>query len=77
MDSRKPDSLSIVIPVFNSEAILPDLAKRLAQILPALAQKHEVILVNDSSQDNSWEVAWKLSQEHPWLVGLDLMRNYG
>jgi undecaprenyl-phosphate 4-deoxy-4-formamido-L-arabinose transferase len=63
--------------VFNSEAILPDLAKRLADVLPVLAQKYEVILVNDGSKDNSWEVVWKLSQEHPWLVGIDLMRNYG
>ena len=77
MDSQKLDSLSIVIPVFNSEAILPDLAKRLAQVLYVLAQKYEVILVNDGSQDNSWEVVCKLSQGCPWLVGLDLMRNYG
>jgi len=77
MDFQKLNSLSIVIPVFNSEAILPDLAKRLADVLPVLAQKYEVILVNDGSQDNSWEVVWKLSQEHPWLVGIDLMRNYG
>lgn len=77
MDPLKPDSLSIVIPVFNSEDILPDLVKRLALVLPALAQKYEVILVNDGSQDHSWEVVCKLSQGHPWLVGIDLMRNYG
>jgi undecaprenyl-phosphate 4-deoxy-4-formamido-L-arabinose transferase len=77
MDSWKPESLSIVIPVFNSEDILPDLIERLTRVLPALIPKYEVILVNDGSQDHSWEVVCKLSQGHPWLVGIDLMRNYG
>ena len=37
----------------------------------------EVILINDGSPDDSWEVITRLSQQYPWLRGINLMRNYG
>jgi len=70
-------SLSIVIPVYNSEASLSALLERLAQALPGLSEKYEVILVNDGSRDDSWMKIVTLSQEYGWLRGLNLMRNYG
>jgi len=70
-------SLSIVIPVYNSEASLEILLSRLAQVLPDLSQRFEVILVNDGSRDRSWEKICALSQIYPWVYGLNLMRNYG
>ena len=71
------NSLSIVIPVYNSEESLPILAERLSQVIPQLTDKFEVILVNDSSRDNSWQVIEKLSGQYEWLRGICLMRNYG
>lgn len=70
-------SLSIVIPVYNSEQSLPILAKKLQEVVPQLADNFEVILVNDSSRDNSWQVIEKLSAQYDWLHGICLMRNYG
>lgn len=70
-------SLSIVIPVYNSEQSLPILAERLSQVIPQLTYKFEVILVNDSSRDNSWQVIEELSAQYDWLRGICLMRNYG
>lgn len=70
-------NLSIVIPVYNSEAILPMLIARLETVLPQIAQEYEVILVNDGSPDNSWEVIGQLGESRPWLRGILLMRNYG
>jgi len=70
-------TLSIVIPVFNSEAILPELMERLVQILPGLCQNFEIILVNDGSRDGSWQVIQHLCTEVPRLRGINLMRNYG
>jgi glycosyltransferase involved in cell wall biosynthesis len=70
-------SLSIVIPVYNSEASLPLLAKRLAKVLPAIAPRFELILVNDGSRDRSSEVMYELAREYPWMRCFDLMRNYG
>jgi len=77
MMSRKDRSLSVVIPVYNSEDTLPALAARLNQALPAVAHKFEVILVNDGSADRSWEQICSLVDQYPWVRGINLMRNYG
>jgi glycosyltransferase involved in cell wall biosynthesis len=70
-------SLSVVIPVYNSEGTLEELLQRLAAVLPELAADYELILVNDGSPDRSWETICCLSQSYPWLHGIHLMRNYG
>lgn len=70
-------SLSVVIPVFNSEAILSSLVQRLQAVLASLGLRAEVILVNDGSCDRSWDVICQLAQEHNWVRGINLMRNYG
>ena len=53
--TNKPNC-SIIIPVFNSEESLPILVSRIGQVLPDLANKFELILVNDGSRDRSWHV---------------------
>lgn len=68
---------SIVIPVYNSEGSLTPLAARLAEVLPTLFDRFEVILVNDASRDRSWDVVTTLTQQYDWLRGINLMRNYG
>jgi undecaprenyl-phosphate 4-deoxy-4-formamido-L-arabinose transferase len=70
-------SVSVVIPVYNSQALLNELVQRIAQALLDLASTFEVILVNDGSHDRSWKVICGLAQEHEWIRGIDLMRNYG
>lgn len=72
-----PMRLSVVVPVYNSERSLPDLARRLQPVLQACAVEYELILVNDGSHDHSWEVIVRLVQEYPWIHGINLMRNYG
>ena len=69
--------VSVVIPVFNSEASLPLLVERLAAVLTALQLPFEAVFVNDGSRDNSWTVIQELAARHPWMQGIDLMRNYG
>jgi len=70
-------TLSVVIPVYNSEQILPQLIERLEKVLPSLTDTFEVILVNDGSRDESWNMISDLSQKHDWVRGINLMRNYG
>jgi undecaprenyl-phosphate 4-deoxy-4-formamido-L-arabinose transferase len=70
-------SLSIVIPVYNSQDTLDELLRRLAEELPNLATQYEAILVNDGSRDRSWETITRLVQTYPWVRGVNLMRNYG
>jgi glycosyltransferase involved in cell wall biosynthesis len=70
-------SFSVVIPVYNSAESLDLLVTRLAQALPQFAAAYEVILVNDGSLDESWAAITRLANQHAWLRGINLMRNYG
>ncbi len=72
-----PAGISVVVPVYNSAAILPDLVKRLEPVLSATGTPFELILVNDGSRDESWQVIGQLAARHPWVRGLCMMRNYG
>src|SRR5438128_12372377 len=70
-------AVSVVIPVYNSEASLPILIQRLDRVL---AQRHapfEGVLVNDGSRDRSWPVIQELATRFPWVRGVNLIRNFG
>jgi len=69
--------ISVVIPVYNSARILPELVERLAVVLPNLHGNFEVVLVNDGSRDESWRVIKELGAEFKWIRGICLMRNSG
>lgn len=71
------ESLSVVVPVYNSEGSLPVLVQRLSTLLPSVAHQFEVILVDDASSDGSGAVVDRASREHSWVVGIHLMRNFG
>jgi glycosyltransferase involved in cell wall biosynthesis len=68
---------SVVIPVYNSASILPELVARLAEVLPTVSSHYEAVLVNDGSRDESWQVITSLAEHYPWVRGIDMMRNYG
>jgi glycosyltransferase involved in cell wall biosynthesis len=70
-------SLSIVVPVYNSESTLDELAVRLSQVLPNLTTTYELVFVNDGSRDGSWNKICELARQYPWIKGIKLMRNYG
>ncbi|QDT87619.1 glycosyltransferase family 2 protein [Gimesia chilikensis] len=68
---------SIVIPVYKSAAILPRLIESLDIFFGEHRYLHEIILVNDGSPDESWDVLQQLKQGRDDLVIVDLLRNYG
>jgi undecaprenyl-phosphate 4-deoxy-4-formamido-L-arabinose transferase len=76
-DANRWPSLSVVVPVYRSEAILPDLVQRLSQVLPSLAEQYELVFVNDCSPDRSWDVICGLAGQYSWIRPINLMRNYG
>lgn len=69
--------LSVVIPVYQAETILPELCRRLAKTLSSVTQDFEMILVDDRSHDRSWEVLESLSKAYPELAAIRLSRNFG
>jgi undecaprenyl-phosphate 4-deoxy-4-formamido-L-arabinose transferase len=70
-------SLTVVIPVYNSQDSLLPLVARLGEVLKDLASRYEVVLVNDGSRDNSWSVIRNVVEKYSWVRGVNLMRNYG
>ncbi len=53
------------------------LVEELAHVLPSVAEMYELVLVNDGSPDDSWQVIERLAAQYAWIHGVDLMRNYG
>ena len=74
---RVTRAISVVVPVYNSEATLELLAERLEPVLRQHADEFELILVNDGSRDQSWAVIERLLARYTWISAFNLMRNYG
>jgi undecaprenyl-phosphate 4-deoxy-4-formamido-L-arabinose transferase len=75
--TETPGLVSIVIPVYNGSATIAELAERLLAVFRSMNRACEILLVNDGSPDNSWEVIRALADAHPQVRGLNLMRNFG
>jgi glycosyltransferase involved in cell wall biosynthesis len=69
--------ISVVIPVYRSAPILPELHRRLTDALTALAERYEIILVEDCGGDGSWAVIEHLAQGDAHIRGIRMSRNYG
>lgn len=71
--------LSIVVPVYCSAQILPQLVEQIYAEMckEGLADSFELLLVNDASPDNSWHIIRSLAASHPYVKGISLRRNFG
>ena len=69
--------LSVVIPVYRAERILPELCERLQSVLESFQRPYEIVLVDDRSPDNSWTVMQQMASKLPFLVCARLSRNFG
>ncbi len=68
--------VSIVIPLFNEEESLPELISWISRVMSEHGFSYEIVMVDDGSDDGSWEVIQKLASEHP-IKALKFNRNYG
>ena len=69
--------ISIIIPLLNEEESLPELCAWIERVVTANHYSYEVIMVDDGSTDDSWEVIRALGKKNPNLKGIKLQRNYG
>jgi glycosyltransferase involved in cell wall biosynthesis len=69
--------LSIVIPLFNEDESLPHLMEWIESIMLANNYSYEVIMVDDGSTDNSWNVIEGLRAKNEAVKGIKFQRNYG
>lgn len=70
-------NISVVIPLFNEEESLPELCEWIARVMNQNNFSYEVILVDDGSKDDSWNVIKALSKDNSNIKGIRFNRNYG
>jgi len=68
---------SVVIPVYNSARILPELHRRLTEVMSAMGRSYEIVLVEDCGPDNAWEVLRDIAAADSHVRAIQLMRNSG
>jgi len=69
--------ISVVIPLFNEEESLPELTTWIEKVMNENHFSYEIIMVDDGSKDNSWEVVESLQAKNPAVKGIKFRRNYG
>lgn len=68
---------SLVIPVWNEQAVIPVLYERIVQVMDGLGERWEVIFVNDGSSDRSLELLMELHERDERVKVLSFSRNFG
>lgn len=69
--------LSIVSPIFKGEKMLDELVRRITVSVAPITDEYEIILVNDQSPDDSWNVIKRICKEDKHVKGVNLSRNFG
>jgi undecaprenyl-phosphate 4-deoxy-4-formamido-L-arabinose transferase len=72
-----PAGVSVVIPVYRSASVLPELHRRLTAVLPGLVDRYEIVLIEDAGGDGSWDVIESLAAQDRHIRGIRMSRNYG
>jgi glycosyltransferase involved in cell wall biosynthesis len=69
--------ISAVLPLYNEEATLPELYRRLAAALAGISGDYEIVLVDDGSRDKTWAGVEELAGKDRRVKGVQLARNFG
>jgi glycosyltransferase involved in cell wall biosynthesis len=69
--------ISVVIPLFNEEESLPELAAWIDKVMKENKFSYEIIMIDDGSKDNSWQVIEDLQAKNQFIKGIKFRRNYG
>ena len=69
--------ISVIVPLFNEEESLPELASWIQRVMDEHQYTYEVVMVDDGSNDSSWSVVERLHAENPNIRGIRFRRNYG
>jgi len=69
--------VSVVVPCFNEEESLPELLRRVGEVLRGLDRRCEIVLVDDGSSDRTWEMIEARAARDPRVRGVRLARNHG
>lgn len=69
--------ISVVVPLYNEDESLPELMEWIDRVMQENSFSYEVVMVDDGSNDNSWNVIIALREKYPTLRAISFRRNYG
>lgn len=75
--------LTIIVPCYNEEEVLPETVKELGNILTNLIEKDKIdsksklLFVNDGSKDRTWNLISDYTKKYNYVTGIKFSRNYG
>ena len=69
--------ISVVVPLFNEEESLPELTAWVKKVMDEHNFSYEIMLIDDGSNDNSWNIVKELQAKNPNIKGIKFRRNYG
>lgn len=69
--------ISVVVPLYNEVESLPELTEWIRKVMNQEGFSYEIILIDDGSDDGSWELIEQLKLDIPEIVGIKFRRNYG
>ncbi len=76
MEPTRP-GLSLVVPIWNEEEVIPELYRRVVDVMDRTGEIWELVTVNDGSRDRSLEVLLELQQQDSRVKVIDFSRNFG
>src|SRR6201996_3656560 len=69
--------ISVVVPLYDEVESLPELTSWISRVMDENRFTYEILLVDDGSNDGSWEMIKKLQTHNPFIKGIKFRRNYG
>ena len=72
-----PFDISVIIPAFNENESLPELIEWIRKVMEQERFSHEVIFIDDGSNDGTWDVIARISGQYENVRGIRFRRNYG
>lgn len=69
--------LSIIVPLYNESAIIPELYKRLSEVARSIHEQYEIIFINDGSRDDTYTQIKALAANDPNIKFIHFSRNFG
>ncbi|HVA98883.1 MAG TPA: glycosyltransferase family 2 protein, partial [Bacteroidia bacterium] len=77
-NKKEKSSISVLIPVFNSQETINELFNRIDSAFSKIENKYQLVLVDDGSRDDSWNEIEKLKKaNHEKIIAVRLAKNFG
>ncbi len=70
-------NITVVVPIYNEHESLPELCSWIQRVMEEHHYSYEIIIVDDGSNDGSWEVIEKLAKTDQYIKGIKFRKNHG